>query len=501
MHKAKRSGRHMAALALLLSMVCSAFVLPAGQVRADDRPVLAPVNPDYLEWQNERVEARAAGESAVKVTSDGHALGLVPSRIDRSYLKDMASESSPAAKAANYPVTYDLRDHGKVTPVRDQGQCGSCWAFGAYASLESRLLPGKQTDLAENHLIDMHGFDSGPCGGGTYDMATAYLASWGGPIPENKYPYEYLLTSSSLPATSSSALMAAYHVQDVRIMFLTQNNLKAALTHYGAAVSISFYIDSSYYNESTHGYYCNSDKVPDHAVAIVGWDDNYSSKNFTKTPPGNGAYLVKNSWGTGWGDKGYFWMSYYDKSLEGTAYVFYSAVSTKNYNWIYQYDPLGSTDHMGYGSNTAWMANIFKGNPLGSTVKAVSFYAPVDNTSYTVYIYKDVTTTADSDGNAVVKPRSGTKVAAQRGTVTAGYHTVKLTTPAKVTAGKNFSIMLRLKTPGYNYPMAIEAPHSGFSSRAYAIPGQSYVSSDGHKWYDLTKDEKANVCLKAFGSK
>ena len=502
MHKVRRFGLHAAGTALFLSIVCSVILLPAGRALGGEPLLLAPVNPGYVAWQNERDEALAAGRSTVQVTSDGHALGFIPSRIDWSHLRSTVSASSAAAKKmADYPAVYDLRIYGRVTPVRDQSYCGSCWAFGAFASLESALLPGKQTDFSENHLLDQGGFDPGPCDGGDYTMATSYLAGWVGPVPENRYPYQYLLANSPLPATNPSAVMAAYHAQDVRIMALTQDSMKDALIKYGA-VAISFYIGTPYYNKSTYGYYCNSYKVANHAVAVVGWDDNYSRKNFLKTPPGDGAYLVKNSWGTDWGDKGYFWMSYYDKSLDGTAFVFYKAESTSNYNRIYQYDALGATDYMGYGANWAWMANIFKGNPQGTTINAVSFYAPAESSIYTVTIYDNVTTTVDSNGDSVVKPVSGTRVARQTGTVTAGYHTIKLAKGAKITSGKNFSVVLQLKTPGYNYPIAIEAPRSGYSSHATALPGQSYVSSDGAKWYDLTKDSpNANVCVKAFGSK
>ena len=265
-----------------------------------------------------------------------------------------------------------MRDHNKVTPIRNQDDCGSCWSFATYASLESSLLTGKQTDFSENHLIDMHGFNSGPCDGGSFDNSIAYLARWAGPIPEKSYPYQYLLASTELPATKT-ALANPYHVQNVEMFSMTRNNVKAAILKYGA-VGIVFYYDKTYYNSSTYGYYyAKSIDDTNHLVAIVGWDDNYSKTNFNDTPSGNGAYLVRNSWGTGWGDKGYFWMSYYDKSLYSAAYVFNNAELTTNYNTIYQYDTLGETMTYGYGSTIGWMANIFKATPQGTKIAAVSF--------------------------------------------------------------------------------------------------------------------------------
>lgn len=67
--------------------------------------------------------------------------------------------------------------------------------------------------------------------------------------------------------------------------------------------------------ELQHLNYYDGDKYADHEITIVGWDDNYSKDNFSVTPPGNGAFLVKNSWDVDWGDSGYFYISYYDKSL------------------------------------------------------------------------------------------------------------------------------------------------------------------------------------------
>lgn len=485
----------------ILVVVCSFLFFSAGVARAAGTARMAPVNPEFLEGQSEREAALAAGESALKTTADGHRLGYGPSPVDYSYLKEPASESEASLEAAAYPTAYDLRDHGKLTPIRNQADCGSCWSFAAYGSLESCLLTGKQTDFSENHMIDMHGFDWGPCLKGNFDIATAYLARWGGPVPEKSYPYQYLLASTALPATKT-ALANPYHVQNVEMFALTQNNVKAAVQKYGA-VGICFYYGSSYYNSSSYGYYCAASGTgTNHCVAIVGWDNNYSKSNFNNTPSGKGAYLVRNSWGTAWGDKGYFWISYYDKSLASNAYAFNNAEATTNYNTIYQYDTLGMTSGYGYSGSTAgWMANIFKATPLGTKIAAVSFYAPVNNTSYAVYVYNKVTVSGSSD-SPVVAPRSGTLVASKSGKVTAGYHTVKFSTVGKVTSGSNFSVVVKLTTPGYTYPIPLEYPWSNYSSRACAIPGQSYVSSNGSSWADIQAQyANTNVCVKAFANK
>src|SRR5271157_1954201 len=96
----------------------------------------APLNPAYVQYQQEK----AAGKVATQ-TADGQGLGWVPPPYELSKLTTAPS----LMQAQTYPVRYDLRTYGKVSPVEDQGQCGSCWTFATFGSLESYLLPGLST--------------------------------------------------------------------------------------------------------------------------------------------------------------------------------------------------------------------------------------------------------------------------------------------------------------------------------------------------------------------
>jgi C1A family cysteine protease len=99
--------------------------------------------------------------------------------------------ATPSFPALDQPVSYDLRTYGHVTPVKDQGAAGSCWAFGTYGALESSILVagGAATDLSENHLKNYHGFDWGPTEGGNFYISEAYLSRWDGPASEADDPY------------------------------------------------------------------------------------------------------------------------------------------------------------------------------------------------------------------------------------------------------------------------------------------------------------------------
>jgi C1A family cysteine protease len=399
------------------------------------------------------------------------------------------------------PATFDLRTSAPVgvTPVRDQGQCGSCWAFASFASLESYLKykAAATWNFSEEDLNEYHLYDARVCEGGNLQMSTAYLARWAGPVNESDVPYPWTMATPGVPVQK--------HLQKVwflpqRTSYTDNTTIKTAVQTSGA-VYVSFQWVSGSYNSTYKSYYYTS-TGGNHAVAIVGWDDTFSKTKFNTQPPGDGAFIVKNSWGTAWGDSGYFYMSYYDVSLRLGA-QFYNAAATTNYARIYEYDPLGWTNSLGYTAaptNIAWFANIFVASSSASKIKGVSFYTPTPNCPYVLYIYNKITAPGTN-------PKAGLLVKSLSGTIAkAGYNTIDFTSaPATVTANKKFSVVVKLTVPtkyAWNWPIPIEEPIANYSSGANAYSRQSFVSSDGTSWSDLTTawDDRTNVCLKAFGT-
>lgn len=435
---------------------------------------LAPVNPDYSKY----VMDLKAGK-VQKVTADGNRLGYVPAPLN------LPETGKKLAKFTNFPAAYDLRAQGKLTPVKDQGSCGSCWAFATYSSLESYLLPGEAADFSENHMKNTHGFDWGPCQGGNQFISSAYLARWDGPINESNDPYSPSNGTSPPGLIPQKHLQQAYFVPD-RTGPLDNSSIKQAVMDYGA-VFTSMYISSSYYNSNNYAYYYNGSTYSNHAVAIVGWDDNFDRSKFNTPPPGNGAFIIKNSWGTGWGDNGFFYISYYDSNA-GKDNVVYTAEPTKNYKGVYQYDPCGWVNSIGAGSPTLWFANVFTATS-GDKLAAVSLYSATPESAYELYVYTGVTT----------QPRSGTLAGSKTGTLPLpGYNTIKLDAPVNLTSGQKFSVVVKLTTPGYNYPCPVEYAMLGYDSKASSNPGESWTSTDGTTWSDLDAQGYGNVCLKAF---
>jgi C1A family cysteine protease len=468
---------------ILILAACLPFlsIIPSTIAQDSESLIPAPLNPDFLEYLH-----KVQTYGFQMETSNRYALGLIPGPLDLSHL---TGEQLPQIhELAAAPLSYDLRSLGKVTPVKNQGACGSCWSFATYGSLESTLLPSETWDFSENNLKDTHGFDAGHCSGGNADMSTAYLARWSGPVNESDDPYN---PNSNV---SPPGLPIRKHLQEVLIIPdranpLDNENIKQAIMTYGALYT-HMYWNSAYYNSTYKAYYYNGGTNINHAVAIVGWDDNFDKNNFSVIPPDKGAFIIRNSWGTGWGENGYFYISYYDTRVGTSNYLFNWAESTTNYNYIYQYDPLGWVSNLGYsGTDTAWFANIFT-SVANDLLKAVSFYTPSLNSTYEIYIYL----------NATSGPTSGTLAGSLTGTIPSpGYHTISLSSPIPLTLGQNFSVVVRLTTPGYNYPIPYERPFSNYSSQAEANPGESYISSNGNSWSDVTESfPNSNVCLKAF---
>ena len=440
----------------------------------------APLNPDFSSYLDNVASSRAL----LQTTVSGHPLGHIPGPVDLSHVNRLylnkSSQNRHFYQSVQYPAQYDLRTTGKLTPVRDQGTCGDCWAFATYSSLESYLMPAENWNFSEDDLDNNSGFDPAPCSGGNAYMSMACLSRYGAPIKEGD------------PSTGQ----VQKHVQKVELIPCTPytfDEIKQAVMNYGAVTTaIGWY--GSYYKSSNYSYYYNGIAVANHDVAIVGWDDSYSKSNFITPPPNDGAFIIRNSWGAAWGDGGYFYMSYYDTYAGNECWAFDNAESPTNYTTIYQYDPLGWVSSIGTSStsSTGWGANIFSATS-SDPLKAVSFYAGSVDTTYEIDIYTTVTA-----GN----PVSGTLAATQSGTLSnAGYITIPLNQAVTLTTGTLFSVVVKFVTPGYNYPVPAETSETDYSSKATYNPGDSFFSADGKYWIEISNSTyKANVCIKAFAA-
>ena len=464
------------------------LVMSSSVAMAEDNfqiPQLASDNPAF--FQNQTNEILNQTEPSL----DRHRAGLTPEPVNLSYL------SSTSFLTALAPAYYDLRTLDRVTTVKDQGGAGSYWAFATYGSLESYLMPGENWNFSENNMKNMlssaysEGFDLDANDGGDIFMSTAYLTRWSGPVQESDDPY------NDTSEVSPENLPLKKHVQNVSFLPnrkgpLDNEAIKWALQNYGAVYAAMYYNDT-YYSSNNSSYYNNESSYNNHAVDIVGWDDSFDRNNFSQIPPGDGAFIVKNSWGEDWGENGYFYISYYDPNI-GTENAVFTAENPDNYKSIYQYDPLGWVMGVGYNNSvTAWIANIFTAKS-DELLKAVSFYATDTNCNYEIYIYANPTSGPINEAGPIYSKNGAISVA--------GYHTIPLDSDVRLTEGQNFSVVLKLTTPECDYPLAVEMPYKNYSSNATANPGESFISYDGNTWEDISVVDpffsNTNVCIKAF---
>ena len=492
----------MALPALGALLAAGLLLLPAASLAAGGR--VAPADPAFTQYL-QHAQPR-----------QGRSLGLVPAPVSRAAVPRVrfaplmalfpdrftppgaAATSSPMAAAAPgdaqaeaSPASYDLVALGKLSPIRDQSRYGTCWAFAALASLESSLLPGAANDFSENNMAQRSGFSLGYGGGGNGYMAAAYLLRWAGPVTESADPYA---PSASSPNPSPENAPVGTHVHEFlelpsRGGATDNDDLKWAVMTYGA-VYTSMYWQSSAFRDASDAYYFSGSSGPNHAVTLVGWDDGYPASRFASPPAGPGAFLVRNSWGTSFGQGGYFWVSYHDTTIATDNAVFAGAETATAGERIYQHDPLGwVASYRPVGAvdpATAWFAAAYTTAEAG-TLNAAGFYATAPDAAYEVRVASSVEGVADA-------PVAATGILA-----VPGYHTVTLDAPVAVAAGQRLVIAVRVTVPGYSFPIAVERPWAGYANATAAV-GQSYVSGDGVTWTDMTRAlPDTDVCLKGYG--
>jgi predicted outer membrane repeat protein len=371
----------------------------------------------------------------------------------------------------NLPSRYDSRQWGWVTPVRNQGEKGSCWAFGTIAALESALLKatGIEYNLSVNNMgnimikYSQYGITS-EFEGGFDRQGLEYVIGWFGAFSEEYDAFDEVGKISPVITTAGDI-----HILDVLILGPRMNStdndaLKRAIIKCGA-VTLGIATDG-YDGNAT--FYQNEFGDTDHQIAFVGWDDNYPASNFADTPPGDGAFIIKNSWGTDKGDNGYFYISYYDTSIlnESVGYGFLIE-NTENYIRNYQHDLSGKMDRVENNGSVISYRNSY--SSLGDElISAIGTYFD-ENEGYSFEIYVN---------GKLVHTQSGT---APFG----GYHTVKLTKAIPVALGNIFTVVMNKAS----VTLLKE-------SRQHYINGSSQYNVNG-TWVNASDDDR--VCsLKVY---
>lgn len=472
--------------------------------------------------------------------------------IQNNELKsDNINPKVPLIKSSALPAKYNLNDYGYVSSVKSQQPYGTCWSFATLASLESNLIKSgnaaSSIDLSEKHLIwfNFNGQDNSSdeslygAGdtystfgyspftlGGSTQMAASTLMRRYGAIDESKAPYEFssMDVDRSLKTVSDIYLKDVYYLPETvdleydMMLNVTKQELydtdtvsnsiksiKESIMTYGA-VAASYYCSDAMtgytendrnWNSKHNSYYFYGSKkqLSNHGVAIVGWDDTFSKNKFNNTPPADGAWIVKNSWGDNWGDNGYFYLSYYDLSFyqpvvfiaEDTKYKT-DGTTKHEYEHIYQYDgaSFGDTQIVTRGYNHK-AANFFTARDY-EMLEAISTASSQRNVTVDYEIYTDVTSTID--------PTSGTlALKGSKFLEHAGYYTIPLDKKVILEKGQKYSIVVQISyqqngNTHHVFPCEIAA---GGYFNIDAAENQSSYYSEG-SWKKITKNSTEFGC-------
>lgn len=467
--------------------------------------------------------------------------------------------------------------------VKNQGSTGSCWAFAALSSLETNLAlqnyyKGFSTrvyDFSERHMeyatsrtfannvINPNSFNREVGSGGNSTVAVAYLTNGTGAIAESEMPFENNENKINISAiqnkTVISQLYDTIEFEDAGTV-ANRNLVKSHIKNYGSVIAYihGAQLFSDYYNNSTGAIYCDdSTQCPiDHAVSIIGWDDNYSKENFNEKhrPTSNGAWIVRNSWGTeskytleefkkkifdeqkdacisnGWtdytlipdetarnvatrngytesenvftlkiGDKGFMYISYEDVNVNVQLTGIVKAKDSVDYENIYQYDYLGTNMKLSLNNSKIYLASKFEKKTQGTEyLTQVSLYA---TESYKCKVYVEM-----GDSRQSVKLKTGDTAIIE----STGYHTIEFFEPVKINTNE-FKVIVEIEganSSGVSIGTEMQVPNTKYSDVTIES-GKCFIATEQEflngQWEDfavltgsLSGAYKADTTIKAF---
>lgn len=506
---------------------------------------------EYLEWNElsnkEKKNTKMPNSYIADATEDVLAKYemkktpmLVSSLLGKARVSLDANVSATATQS-RYTLADDLDMR-----VEHQGTTTECWAFSLMKAMETNMAISAQSrnleNFSERHMnyatsktfldgINPNGFNRELGKGGIPICGLAYLTNGQGAVLEEDMPFvnnenkinlneiektvdtrvtDYVLLPTIKKkyerAANGNTISVKYYKSSGKEysedeLVKARQMIKEHLVKNGAITTMTVgSLGNCYNNEDpfkASSYNCNlTNKTRDHAITIVGWDDNYSKDNFAEgsKPSTDGAYIVLNTYGTESFDNGYLYVSYEDVLVEDELYGI-CGTSKINYDTIYQHDFYGGIFQIGSSKqNTGYYATVFeKDNTqeeyLNSVGVTLADYAKVE-----IYVNPNGNSVAEEDLTLVASPNT---------TYSPGYHTINFD-EIKI-SGTEFTVVVKQTSESGEFYFSIETSVDGTLYSNVKSSKLSYYSLDGEKWRNLNNSnitginsENADVCIKAF---
>ncbi|MBO4374798.1 MAG: hypothetical protein J5829_06795 [Lachnospiraceae bacterium] len=431
-----------------------------------------------------------------------------------------------APEPVPYAVSYNGAAEGLLPDaLRHQGSSSLCWSFSAALLAEVSMIKNSLAPKSVHYSEDQIGYFfyhhavdplGGTVGDETFPVPSSAdyyhkggnnvfnvwsLAAWvpvrdQADMPFKNRPYTVSEVTPDLAYNSVAHMQNSYwsSMESTGDDISYIENVKELVYRFGAASVIIYSGLSINKNHAVYNTYPGSG----HNVSIVGWDDNYSAEKFTTRPAGDGAWYVRDNYGTDGNrdENGCFWMSYYDKSLRRTnnKAIAFEFESGDNYDNNYQYDGSCGNSTQPWNGSTGIAANVFTAQK-DEVLEAAGFAPANAEVDYTVRIYKLVS--ADD------APDSGEKVSEVSGSTRYyGYRTIPLKDKVSLSAGQAYSVWVRTVAKNENASMFVDMDNdsnSWISFHPSSSANQSYAKF-GSDWYDMHSTNKGNetVRIKAY---
>lgn len=429
---------------------------------------------------------------------------------------DTAAAGASQGRSASYPATYDSRTQNLVTSVKNQLSTNNCWAFSLASNIETDLLWQNlgAWDLSEEHLAYFWANRQNDPLGNTADdqiirtpsstnnkgyhesgngwVASFFLSTWSGMTTEEKVPF----STTQQTYDSSLAYDTSVYMKDAVFANYSVDRMKELLTEYHS-VSAMIYMDGTgtFYNASTDASCYPFANLVNHAVTVVGWDDNYSRDNFADSScvTSDGAWIVKNSYGPSWGDKGYFYLSYEDLSIRNL--LCNTATTDPEYPNNYFYDGAATASFTQPLKKGYTIGNIFTataGGARNEELGEIVLASKNDGAEYQIQIYTDIKDTTD--------PTSGTAAYSVPLSYTqknAGIETVTLDNPVLIRAGSRYSVVLTVESSSISYYLEKSTTRSSWFKAVAGISAEQSFISVGSGWNDMKTVNNSCLSIKA----